>query len=40
MTGLLGRPLVRPAYQKFAVDVAPAASTAIGVFAAEAIPRG
>ena len=32
-------PVVRPAYQKFAVDVAPSRIDGQGAFAAEAIPR-
>ena len=39
MTALAAPPVVRPAYQKFAVDVAPSRIDGHGVYAAEAIPR-
>ena len=39
MTGLVAPPVVRPAYQKFAVDVAPSRIDGHGVYAAEAIPK-
>jgi hypothetical protein len=40
MTALAAPPVVRPAYQKFAVDVAPSRIDGHGAFAAEAIPKG
>ena len=39
MTALAAPPVVRPASQKFAVDVAPSRIDGHGVYAAEAIPR-
>ena len=39
MTGVAVPPVVRPPYQKFAVEVAPSRIDGHGVYAAEAIPK-